>query len=63
LHGFSGHADQRELLALLEPRARSSAALFLVHGETEQAAALAQKAKAAGYRRAQPAERGATVKL
>ncbi|MBK9128578.1 MAG: MBL fold metallo-hydrolase [Phycisphaerales bacterium] len=63
IHGFSGHADQAELLALLSPRARSAASLFLVHGEPDQASALAQQARRAGYRRAEAGQRGQSVKL
>lgn len=41
LAGFSGHADHDDLLAQLGPLARTTAKVRLVHGEPEQAAALA----------------------
>lgn len=40
LNELSGHADQRELLAWMEPLARGLKRVFLVHGELAQAAAL-----------------------
>ncbi|MBI5863076.1 MAG: MBL fold metallo-hydrolase [Planctomycetes bacterium] len=49
IHGFSGHADQADLLRLLSPHARSARRVFLVHGEPEQAAALAAKLDEAGF--------------
>lgn len=63
LDGFSGHADQRELLALLAPRARTTEKLFLVHGEPDQSDALANAARAAGVRHAAVAARGQVVDL
>jgi len=42
LNELSGHADQRELLAWMQPVARSVKGVFLVHGEPAQAAALQQ---------------------
>ena len=41
LNELSAHADQRELLAWLEPMSRSLKRVFLVHGEAEQSEALA----------------------
>jgi len=41
LDELSGHADQGELMAWIEPVARSLRQVFLVHGEPEQSAALA----------------------
>jgi len=42
LDELSGHADQRELLHWIEPLAPTLRKVFLVHGEPEQAAALAK---------------------
>src|SRR5580700_4271384 len=42
LDELSGHADQRELLHWIEPLAPTLQGVFLVHGEPEQAAALAK---------------------
>jgi metallo-beta-lactamase family protein len=39
--GFSGHADQNDFLALLQPLAGGPAQVRLVHGDVEQAEALA----------------------
>jgi metallo-beta-lactamase family protein len=41
LDELSGHADQSELVAWIEPLAPSLRRVFLVHGEPQQAAALA----------------------
>jgi metallo-beta-lactamase family protein len=45
LNGFSGHADRNELLAWAGAMQRKPARTFLVHGEPEPAAALAQGLK------------------
>lgn len=63
LHGFSGHADQNELLGLLAPRAKSTERLFLVHGEPDQADAFMQKARQAGFKRVLAPQRGQHVEL
>jgi len=42
LDELSGHADQRELTRWIEPLATSLRQVFLVHGEPQQSAALAQ---------------------
>ncbi len=63
IHGFSGHADQRELLALLAPRAATARRLLLVHGEPEQTAALADKARGLGVREVVIGVRGQHVAL
>ena len=62
IHGFSGHADQSELLRMLTPRA-AARQLLLVHGEPDQAAVLADKARQAGFRAVTIGRRGQTVKL
>jgi metallo-beta-lactamase family protein len=63
IHGFSGHADQAELLRMLGPRATDTKRLLLVHGEPEQTAALTGKARAAGFREVVVAERNRRLAL
>lgn len=50
IHGFSGHADQAEILDMLAGRATEARRLVLVHGETEQVNTLAAKARGLGFR-------------
>ena len=49
LHGFSGHADQNDFLDFLGPLAGRTRHVRLVHGEPEQAAALADALRARGF--------------
>ncbi len=49
LPGFSGHPDQGELLALLEPAAGKSGKVRLVHGEPEAAETLAWALRRRGF--------------
>lgn len=49
IHGFSGHADQRELLDKLRPLAGTVGQLYLVHGEQEQSAALAERLRGENF--------------
>ena len=49
LNGFSAHADRNELLAALGPLAPSAGHTFVVHGEEEQALALAGSLQAQGF--------------
>lgn len=63
LDGFSGHADQAELIAHLQPLANGHARAFLVHGEPEQAAALQAKISGLGFSQVQVAQRGQRVQL
>lgn len=55
LTGFSGHADRDDFLALLGPARATSGRLRLVHGEPEQAAALAGTLRDHGFRDVAPA--------
>jgi metallo-beta-lactamase family protein len=50
IHGFSGHADQAELLHWLAPRAADAKRLVLIHGEPQQTEALADQARGIGFR-------------
>ena len=63
IHGFSGHADQNELLRLLAPQAKTTRQLFLVHGEPEGAAVLAEKCRALGFADVTVAQRGQCFEL
>ena len=49
VNGFSGHADRNDFLALLGPAAGATARVRLVHGEPEQAEALAASLRAHGF--------------
>lgn len=49
LNGFSAHADQEELLGFVAGFAAAPAAIYLVHGEPDQAQGLAEKLKDRGY--------------
>lgn len=50
LNGFSGHADQRDLVNLFEPLLDDQPRVRLVHGELDQAEALAQSLRSRGLR-------------
>ena len=63
LHGFSDHADQKELLAALCPHAYPQRQVFLVHGEPEQANVLAEKLRGCGFGRIKIARPGLRVEL
>ncbi len=63
IHGFSGHADQTELLRLLTPRAADAKRVFLVHGEPDQCTTLAGKLRSAGFRDVTVAQHGQPVPL
>jgi metallo-beta-lactamase family protein len=61
LPGFSGHADHNDLLALLGPLAGQTARVRLVHGEPEQAEALARDLRQRGFFDVEIPERGERV--
>jgi metallo-beta-lactamase family protein len=63
LNGFSGHADQNELLTFLGPLARRVQHVRLVHGEPDGADALAAALRQAGFADVQIPESGALVDL
>jgi metallo-beta-lactamase family protein len=50
IEGFSGHADQNDFEALLGAAAERTGKVRLVHGEPEQAAALAGRLRLLGFR-------------
>ena len=49
LDGFSGHADRSDFLAYLEPLAGKVGKVRLIHGEREQAEALAETLRDIGF--------------
>lgn len=49
LEGFSGHADKEDFLAYLAPLAGKVGKVRLIHGEREQAEALAETLRKAGF--------------
>jgi metallo-beta-lactamase family protein len=49
LDGFSGHADKQDFLAYLEPLAGKVGKVRLIHGEREQAEALAETLRQIGF--------------
>lgn len=63
IHGFSGHADQTELLDMLSPRVEGTKRLCLVHGEPDQAEVLADKARELGFADVLVARRGQHLEL
>ena len=63
LDELSGHADQRELMDWIAPRAASIRKVFLVHGEPEQSATLAKLLHSQYGLDAEPARPGQTFEL
>jgi metallo-beta-lactamase family protein len=61
MKGFSGHADQNDFLALLGPAAGVTGKVRLVHGEPEQAEALAAGLLRQGFADVAAPRRGETV--
>lgn len=61
LRGFSGHADQAELLELLQPQVEADARVVLVHGEENNLSALQQVLNAVRAEAASIAERGVSI--
>jgi metallo-beta-lactamase family protein len=63
LDGFSGHADQPDLLDFLGPLAGQTRQVRLVHGEPEQADALAAALQAHGFADVRAPAQGETVSV
>lgn len=61
MSGFSGHPDQGELLAFLEPEAIASRKVRLVHGEPEPAGALVWALRRRGFQDVALAGKGERV--
>jgi metallo-beta-lactamase family protein len=63
LNGFSGHADREDFLRLLGPLADRVKKVCLVHGETEQARALAEALRQRGFGDVSIPQTGETINL
>ncbi len=63
LNGFSGHADQLDLVNFFRPLIADGPRVRLVHGELEQAEALAQALRAEGIREVAIPQREETVRV
>ncbi len=63
IHGFSGHADQADLLEMLKPHANRTKDMFLVHGEPDQSSVLKQKLTEIGFARVDAVQRGTQAKF
>jgi metallo-beta-lactamase family protein len=63
LNGFSAHADASELAHMVEPLANRARQAFLVHGEPDQAEALAATMRRLGFRDVQIPRPGQTFPL
>lgn len=63
IHGFSGHADQADLLKMLKPHANRTKDMFLVHGEPDQSSVLKQKLTEIGFARVDAVQRGTQAKF
>lgn len=63
VHGFSGHADQQDLLRMLAPLASRAPDVFLVHGEPEQRSTLAGLLRQRGFQRVGEPTRGQRAAL
>ena len=62
-NALSGHADRDELLTWMQPLAPTLKKVFLVHGEPESSAALAESIRERYKIEAIPAQRGARFVL
>jgi metallo-beta-lactamase family protein len=58
IHGFSGHADQADLLRMSAPLAGHTKRVFLVHGEPDQSSVLASRLRDMGFPEVQIARPG-----
>lgn len=63
IDAFSGHADRNALLEWVRPRAKGLRGAFLVHGEPEPMAALAEGMRGIGVREVHMPRRGQTFEL
>jgi metallo-beta-lactamase family protein len=63
MNGFSSHADQGDFMRSLGPLVGQVAKVRLVHGEVEQAQALAQSLLAKGFKDVEIPDRGESVQL
>lgn len=63
IHGFSGHADQADLLRAFEPLRDAANDVYLVHAEPEQSNILADMLRDRGFQHVALAKRGRRVAL
>jgi metallo-beta-lactamase family protein len=63
MNGFSSHADQGDFMSFLGPLAGQVGKVRLVHGEVEQAEALAKSLAARGFKDVVIPDRGESVQL
>jgi metallo-beta-lactamase family protein len=63
IEAFSGHADHNDLLAWVEPHARSLKGVYLVHGETDSMALLADGLRGIGVGTVEIPARGESFTL
>lgn len=63
IHGFSGHADQADLLRLLSPLRGKAKRVLLVHGEQDQIDTLRDKLREGGFTDVTIARRGQQITL
>ena len=63
LDGFSGHADRQDFLAYLSPLATKVPKVRLIHGEGEQAEALAEALRDIGFEDVEVPSPGDIVEL
>jgi metallo-beta-lactamase family protein len=63
LNGFSSHADRNDFESFFAPLAQTTKKVRLVHGEPDQAAALAAALRAQGFPDVAAAAPGETVEL
>jgi metallo-beta-lactamase family protein len=63
MNGFSSHADQSDFMSFLGPLAGQVGKVRLVHGEVEQAEALAKSLIAKGFKEVVIPDRGESVQL
>jgi metallo-beta-lactamase family protein len=63
MNGFSSHADQKDFHDYLGPLAKQTAHVRLVHGDVDQAEALAKSLNSYGFRDVAIPDRGQSVEL
>ncbi len=63
IHGFSAHADEDDLLRLLEPIKNETKRIYLVHGEEEGRQTFAEKLRGMGFNNVEASQPGQRVEL
>ncbi len=62
-YGYSAHADRTNLLEWARPQSPGNRGVFIVHGDTKPAQALADGLRNSGYRRVEVPARGDMIEL